>query len=124
MTDLTLTVLIPLLGAVVVIATPRGDRTSRPIGIVVALVSLALAQWGAFHSPAATFLLLPSRVWELLTGALVAPARGASSTTMAPMRGRSTVNPRLVMAYRMSIARSMVRAVFHCGSVMRTRSRY
>jgi len=40
MTDLSLTVLLPLLGAIVVMVVPRGERTSRPIGIVVALVSL------------------------------------------------------------------------------------
>ena len=39
---------------------------------VVAVFSLALAQWGAFNSPEATFLLLPTRVWELLMGALIA----------------------------------------------------
>jgi NADH:ubiquinone oxidoreductase subunit 4 (subunit M) len=40
MTDLSLTVLLPLLGAIVVMVVPRGERTSRPIGIVVALASL------------------------------------------------------------------------------------
>jgi peptidoglycan/LPS O-acetylase OafA/YrhL len=49
-----------------------GRRWTIALLAVVALLSLALAQSGAFHSPAATFLLLPSRVWELLTGALVA----------------------------------------------------
>ena len=39
---------------------------------IVALFSLALAQWGAFNSPAATFFLLPTRGWELLAGALIA----------------------------------------------------
>ena len=41
MTDLRLTVLVPLIGAIVVMVVPRGERTSRPIGIVAALVSLA-----------------------------------------------------------------------------------
>ncbi len=49
-----------------------GRRWAIALLAIVALLSLALAQWGAFNSPAATFLLLPSRVWELLTGALVA----------------------------------------------------
>jgi NADH-quinone oxidoreductase subunit M len=40
MTDLRLTVLVPLLGAILVMLAPRGERTSRPIGIVAALVSL------------------------------------------------------------------------------------
>jgi NADH-quinone oxidoreductase subunit M len=40
MTDLTLTLLVPLLGAILVMVAPWGERTSRPIGIVAALVSL------------------------------------------------------------------------------------
>jgi peptidoglycan/LPS O-acetylase OafA/YrhL len=40
--------------------------------IVVALISLALAQWGALHHPQATFFLLPTRIWELLIGVFVA----------------------------------------------------
>ena len=39
---------------------------------VVAFISLALAQWGAFNYPAATFFLLPTRGWELLMGGLIA----------------------------------------------------
>jgi hypothetical protein len=39
---------------------------------VVAVVSLAAAQWGSTAKPAATFFLLPTRGWELLIGALVA----------------------------------------------------
>ena len=35
-------------------------------------ISLALAQWLAFRSPSANFYLLPSRIWELLAGALLA----------------------------------------------------
>jgi len=34
-----------------------------------ALISLAVAHWGAFRSPAATFYLLPTRCWELSLGA-------------------------------------------------------
>ncbi|MEQ1767761.1 MAG: acyltransferase family protein, partial [Methylotenera sp.] len=40
--------------------------------IVIALLSLALAQWGSVAKPDATFYLLPTRVWELLIGALLA----------------------------------------------------
>ncbi|NML16214.1 acyltransferase family protein [Azohydromonas caseinilytica] len=36
--------------------------------------SLAAAQWGAVHAPAANFYLLPTRSWELLIGAFVAMA--------------------------------------------------
>lgn len=37
-----------------------------------ALLSLALAQWGSGKMPAATFYLLPTRIWELLIGAMAA----------------------------------------------------
>lgn len=40
--------------------------------IVVALGSLALAQWGALNKPIAAFFLLPTRAWELILGVLVA----------------------------------------------------
>ena len=36
------------------------------------LVSLGIAQWGAYKSPSAAFFLLPTRGWELLVGALAA----------------------------------------------------
>ncbi|WP_299791519.1 acyltransferase family protein [uncultured Shewanella sp.] len=39
---------------------------------VVFLLSLALAQWGAYHSPTAAFYLLPTRGWELLIGVFAA----------------------------------------------------
>ena len=40
--------------------------------IVVAIVSLGVAQWGAYNNPSATFFLLPTRGWELAIGALIA----------------------------------------------------
>ena len=39
---------------------------------VVALISLIFSNWGAYHYPAATFYLLPTRIWELFIGSLVA----------------------------------------------------
>jgi peptidoglycan/LPS O-acetylase OafA/YrhL len=39
---------------------------------VIAALSFALAQWGAYNKPAATFLLLPTRGWEIAIGALLA----------------------------------------------------
>lgn len=39
---------------------------------VLAIISLALAQWGSFSNPEATFYLLHTRGWELLIGALAA----------------------------------------------------
>jgi len=40
--------------------------------ILIAAVSLSLAQWGAYHKPSATFYLLPTRGWELAIGAGIA----------------------------------------------------
>lgn len=40
--------------------------------LIIAVLSLAAAHWGAYHKPIATFYLLPTRGWELLAGALVA----------------------------------------------------
>ena len=40
--------------------------------IVIAILSLLLAQWGAYHKPIATFYLLPMRGWELAIGATIA----------------------------------------------------
>jgi SGNH domain (fused to AT3 domains)/Acyltransferase family len=40
--------------------------------IVIAVVSLATAQWGAFNMPIATFYMLPTRGWELAIGAGIA----------------------------------------------------
>lgn len=40
--------------------------------ITIAMISLLVAQWGSSHSPAANFFLFPSRLWELLLGAITA----------------------------------------------------
>lgn len=49
-----------------------GKRWTVGILAVVALISLSLAQWGAYTKPAFTFFMLPPRAWELLIGAFVA----------------------------------------------------
>jgi peptidoglycan/LPS O-acetylase OafA/YrhL len=48
--------------------------TRRIFGLLIALaiVSLAVAQWGSVNHAAATFYFLPTRGWELLIGALIA----------------------------------------------------
>jgi peptidoglycan/LPS O-acetylase OafA/YrhL len=38
---------------------------------LIGLASLLIAQWGAYIRPAATFYLLPTRIWELALGALI-----------------------------------------------------
>jgi proton-translocating NADH-quinone oxidoreductase, chain M len=65
MTDLTLTVLIPLVGAIVVLLVPRGERTCRPIGIVAALVSLgqSLLVLRAFDKSIGAFQMEVNRAW-------------------------------------------------------------
>ena len=55
-----------------------------------ALASLALADWGARHVPSANFYLLPTRMWELLIGAMVAWAHSRPAPARAP-RGLTEV---------------------------------
>ena len=40
--------------------------------VIVFVISLSIAQWGAYIYPSSTFFLLPARGWELLVGAFVA----------------------------------------------------
>jgi len=39
---------------------------------IAGVASLLLAHWGAYHVPSASFYLLPTRLWELLIGSLIA----------------------------------------------------
>ncbi|HEY3487462.1 MAG TPA: acyltransferase family protein, partial [Gammaproteobacteria bacterium] len=58
---------------VFLIATWRlGIRWIAFLLVIAGSLSLAVAEWGSLHKPAATFYLLPTRGWELLIGALVA----------------------------------------------------
>ena len=54
------------------LASKLGRRHVVPVLAVVFALSLLVAQWGAYHRAAATFYLLPTRGWELLTGAFAA----------------------------------------------------
>lgn len=49
-----------------------GKRVTVWLMILGALVSLAVAHWGAHNFPTPTYFLLPTRGWELLIGALTA----------------------------------------------------
>lgn len=40
--------------------------------LLLALISLAASQWGAYNKPTANFFMLPTRLWELAIGALIA----------------------------------------------------
>src|SRR6185295_3083621 len=42
-----------------------GNRVIFGVLVVIALISLAAAQWGSQDEPVATFFLLPTRGWEL-----------------------------------------------------------
>ncbi|HEX7597328.1 MAG TPA: NADH-quinone oxidoreductase subunit M, partial [Polyangia bacterium] len=70
MTSLTLTVLLPLIGAAVVLLVPRGERTSRPIGMVVALLSLvqSLLVLRAFDKTQGGFQLEVDQPWVASMG--------------------------------------------------------
>jgi peptidoglycan/LPS O-acetylase OafA/YrhL len=49
-----------------------GKRWIVAMLTVVAIMSLALAQWGSFNHQMFTFFLLPTRGWEILVGAFIA----------------------------------------------------
>jgi peptidoglycan/LPS O-acetylase OafA/YrhL len=49
-----------------------GKRWILAMLTIIALISLAVAEWGSVARPDATFYLLPTRGWELLIGAFVA----------------------------------------------------
>lgn len=49
-----------------------GKRWVVGILVVIAVVSLAVAQWGSLNKPEKTFYLLPARGWELLIGVFIA----------------------------------------------------
>jgi len=53
---------------------------------LVALLSLALAIWGAANRPVATFFLLPTRAWELMAGVFLAFHLHTKSMPLLPAR--------------------------------------
>ena len=62
-------VFFPVLLLLIARFVPRWRTALLALGLVG---SLAIAQWGAIHSPSAAFYLLPTRAWELMIGALLA----------------------------------------------------
>jgi len=40
--------------------------------LILALISLTASHWGAYNKPTANFFMLPTRLWELAIGALIA----------------------------------------------------
>jgi peptidoglycan/LPS O-acetylase OafA/YrhL len=57
-----------------------GRRRVFGILSIIALASLALAQWGSTHERSATFFLLPTRGWELFVGSFVAYYSGSEQS--------------------------------------------
>jgi peptidoglycan/LPS O-acetylase OafA/YrhL len=57
--------------------------------VIVAILSLLLAQWGVSYKPQAAFLLLPTRGWELLIGALSAFALHNKSVFVEKLRSQA-----------------------------------
>lgn len=76
-----------------------GSRWALGLTCILALLSLAFAQWGSLHVPTFNFYWLPARIWELLAGALIpifnfaknplAPFPGPRSGTVAQVLGMS-----------------------------------
>jgi peptidoglycan/LPS O-acetylase OafA/YrhL len=54
-----------------IVALRFGKRWTLAAIAAFAGVSFVTAQWGSTHAPVASFFLLPTRVWELLIGAMV-----------------------------------------------------
>ena len=60
-------VLFPLL---IITSWSLGRRWVLVILSFIGLVSLVVADWGAYNKPVATYFLLPTRAWELVLGSL------------------------------------------------------
>ena len=54
-----------------ILAWRLGKKKIVTILAIIAILSLATAQWGISHDPMGTFYLLPTRAWELVVGAFV-----------------------------------------------------
>jgi peptidoglycan/LPS O-acetylase OafA/YrhL len=48
--------------------------------VILGLGSFGISEWGVQHAPSATFFLLPTRMWELLIGAVLVMLPAASDT--------------------------------------------
>jgi peptidoglycan/LPS O-acetylase OafA/YrhL len=64
-----------------------GRRWAVAVCVAAASISLVLAQWASHYHPQAAFYLLPTRAWELLLGAAVAPYAAEKMTGAAQSAG-------------------------------------
>lgn len=80
-------IVFPLL---LIFAWRLGKRVIVAIIVVLAILSMALSEWGWRESPPANFYLTPSRAWELAIGALVGFVMFARSldTRISPTVGQ------------------------------------
>jgi len=66
--------------------------------ILLAILSLAIAQWGVFYKPEAAFFLLPMRGWELAIGAIVAVFCSDNKPQFISITSNKTANDFLGLA--------------------------
>lgn len=57
---------------VLLLLKPLSRKALEVLLLGVVISSIALAEWSSFNQPSANFYLLPTRLWELLAGSLVA----------------------------------------------------
>lgn len=60
---------------VLLLCDARRRRLLPALIVTTLLASLLLCVWGTYNKPDATFYLLPTRAWELLTGSFIAALR-------------------------------------------------
>ncbi len=72
--------------------------------IVIAAISLATAQWGAYNKPIPTFYLLPTRGWELAIGAGIAYYFLYRKQTVRTLLSHKSVNEALGLLGLMMIS--------------------
>lgn len=76
---------------IVLLATRRGRRPGRSLALVaslLAIASFAVGVWWTPRRPEAAFYLLPSRMWELLAGGILAII-GSASFSRVPAGARA-----------------------------------
>lgn len=56
-----------------------GANRALRLLVLLGIISLAVAEWGARNKPSATYLLLPTRAWEVALGAVLALLHRGSS---------------------------------------------